>query len=399
MVRLPPRLRPLFPYLKPAYVQATRMAAPTTQLLSRMRDGQLPTGVAATLEEAARTTGGTFVVAREAEVLERPPMLGRPPDLPLTDPSNGQAFDRVGVAELPNGRVLGPHHAVISGRGDLVQDVSWYFGTRRPREHPLFVQPFPGPPLHVPGRLGVLATRGDVNYYHFLADVLPRVGVLQQAPSIAMPELWYASAQTRFQIELLELAGIGPDQRIDAAEHPHVQADVLVVAAPPAMSEKNPHWVTGYLRELLLPKVDTSGPPRRLYITRGPSANNRTVRNEAEVIALLTERGFEPIDPGQMSVRDQIAAFATATAVVAPHGAALANLHFCSPGSSVVELFPQGTLLPDFWRLASGVPGLTYRYVSARGGPKRPTRAGAIVRDIDVDLATLRATLDELGVR
>ena len=73
------------------------------------------------------------------------------------------------------------------------------------------------------------------------------------------------------------------------------------------------------------------------------------------------------------------------------------NLLTSCTDPSLVELFPQGTLLPDFWRLASGVPGLTYRYVSAYGGPKHPTRAGAIVRDIDVDLSTLRDTLNEVG--
>ena len=75
-----------------------------------------------------------------------------------TDLSDGETFDRLAVAELPGGRVLGPHRAVITGRGDLVHDVSWYFGTRHAREHPVFLNPFAGAPLHVAGRLGVLAS-------------------------------------------------------------------------------------------------------------------------------------------------------------------------------------------------------------------------------------------------
>ncbi|MDT4945089.1 MAG: hypothetical protein QOH14_1822, partial [Pseudonocardiales bacterium] len=58
MVRLPPRVRPYFPYLKRAYTTATRLAAPATQRLSRLRGGYLPTGVVATLEGAALSTGG-----------------------------------------------------------------------------------------------------------------------------------------------------------------------------------------------------------------------------------------------------------------------------------------------------------------------------------------------------
>jgi hypothetical protein len=395
VVRLPPRLRPLFPYLKPAYVGLTRAIAPAAQRLSRARGNWLPTGVVESIDDAAATSGGRCVTARAAEVIPRGAIRGLPADLTLADTGDGESVNRVAVAELPGGRVLGPHRAVITGRGDLVNEVSWYFGTTRPREHPLFLNPFPPPPLHVTGRLGVLAARGDSNYYHFLMDVITRIGVLEQAPQIAAPDHWYVAQQTRFQRELLDLIGLAPEQRIDAGLHPHVSADLLVVPQSPAMTEKNPPWAVAFLRERLLPPVD--GPRGGIYVTRGPSANNRTVVNEAEVLDLLAGRGFEAVDPGQLSVLDQIRTFASATVIVAPHGAALANLIFASPGAAVVELFPAGCVLPDFWRLASGVPGLRYRYLSAASGPKRPTRAGTIVRDIEVDLVALTRTLDELA--
>jgi capsular polysaccharide biosynthesis protein len=336
-------------------------------------------------------------VARSPEVIPRGTIHGVPAGMPLTDAGDGETVGRVAVAELPGGRVLGPHRAVITGRGDLVQEVSWYFGTRRPRQHPLFLNPFPDPPLPIEGRLGVIASRGDGNYYHFLMDALTRVGVLEQAPEIAPPDRWYVPLQTRFHTELLDLFGIGAGQRVDATLHPHVRAQCLVVPGPPAMTEKNPPWAVAFLRDRLLPHVDTTGPRRNIYVTRGPSANNRSVRNEAEVLAVLARHDFESVDPGTLSVVDQIRAYATANLIVAPHGAALANLIFAPPSAAVVELFPAGCLLPDFWRLASSVPGLRYRYVSApRSGRLRPTRASTIVRDIDVDIAALSATLDEL---
>ena len=396
MVRLPPRLRPLFPYLKPAYVGATRAVAPTMQRLSRSRNGLLPTGSVATLEEAAASTGGRCVVARPPEVIERGSITGRPARMPLTDAGDGETVGRVAVAELPDGRVLGPHRAVITGNGDLVYEVSWYFGTKRPREHPVFLNPFPPPPARIGGRLGVLAHRGDGNYYHFLMDVLTKVGVLEQAPSVPAPDVWYVPAQARFQRELLELFGIGAAQRIDATEQPHVQADMLVVPGPPAMTEKNPPWAVEFLRGRLLPQVDTSGPRRNVYITRGPSANNRSIVNEPALLDVLAAHDFVHVDPGALSVVDQIRTFATANVIVAPHGAALANIIFAPPGSTLVELFPAGCLLPDYWRLASSVPGMRYRYVSAFGGPRRPTRAGTIVRDIEVDVAAVSETLREL---
>jgi hypothetical protein len=52
--------------------------------------------------------------------------------------------------------------------------------------------------------------------------------------------------------------------------------------------------------------------------------------------------------------------------------------------------------LPDFWRMACGVPGLRHRYLSGSGGPARATRASAIVSDIAVDLPALGRLIDEL---
>jgi capsular polysaccharide biosynthesis protein len=163
------------------------------------------------------------------------------------------------------------------------------------------------------------------------------------------------------------------------------------------MIEKNPPWVVQFLRERLLPQAGEIAPGPPVFVTRGPSANNRTVTNEAEVLTRLVARGFVAIDPGRMTVLEQIRAFAAAPVIVAPHGAALANLAFASPGAAVVELFPAGCLLPDFWRMACGVPGLTYRYLSAPGGPRRATRARTIILDITVDIAALERLLDEVG--
>jgi capsular polysaccharide biosynthesis protein len=400
MVRLPPRLRPLFPLLKPAYVATTRALAPTTTLLSRARGGWLPTGSVASMEDAAASTGGRCVVVREPEVLQRPAMLGAPPGTPLAAGSGeGEHVGRVAVAELPHARVLGPHRAIITARNELLHELSWYFGTSRSREHPLYLNPFPPAPLEMPGRLGLLAARGDGNYYHFLHDVVPRLGLLEQAPDVAPVDHWYVPVHTPFQRELLDLLDVPAAMRIDATQHPHVRAECLVVPGVPAMIEKNPPWVSQFLRDRLLAKVGPVDAGAPIFVTRGPSANNRTVVNEADVIELLVARGFVAIDPGAMSVVDQIRAFAAAPVIVAPHGAALANIAFARPGAAVIELFPAGSLLPDFWRMACGVPGVQYRYLSATGGPARPTRARTIVLDITVDLAALARLLDEVADR
>jgi capsular polysaccharide biosynthesis protein len=132
-------------------------------------------------------------------------------------------------------------------------------------------------------------------------------------------------------------------------------------------------------------------------LTRGPSANNRTVRNEAEVQELLRGYGFIAVDPGKLSVAEQIATFARAELIVGPHGAGLTNILFAGPGARVIELFPAGYMLPDYWWLASSMPGLDYRYLSAPAARRfgLRNRGAALVADIDVNLDDLRTLVEE----
>lgn len=397
MIRLPSSLRPLWPYLKPVYTKATWAVAPFSMAVSAIRGGQLPSRVVSTLEEAAATSGGQCVVARPPEQITRRVPIGLPPDHPVFEENLVETVPRVAVAELPGGRVLAPHSALITANGALVHELSIYFGTSRPREHPLFLHPFPGPPVEVEGRLGVLAMQGDANFYHFMMDVLPRIGVLEQAPEIAPPDRWYVPAATAFQRELLEMVGIGPDDRIDSTQVPHVRGECLVVPCPPSMTVRNPPWVGEFLRTKLLGPGPRQ-PKRRLYVTRGAARNNRSVVNESEVVGLLEPMGFEVIDPVNMTVSDQIRAFSESRIVVAPHGAALAHLVFAPPGAAVVELFAAGCIVPDYWKMAGGVPGLEYRYLLGRGDERPRGRSQLLIRDIVVDLTKLRSMLATVGV-
>jgi len=121
------------------------------------------------------------------------------------------------------------------------------------------------------------------------------------------------------------------------------------------------------------------------------------VRNEAAVRDLLAAYGFQDVDPGHLSVAEQIATFAQAELIVATHGAGLTNIVFASPGARVIELFPAGYLLPDYWWLASVVPGVDHRYLSAPGGRQfgLRNRGSLLVADIDVNLDHLRTLVEE----
>ena len=396
MVRLAGPLRPLFPYLKPVYTVGTEVVAPLSVLASKIGGGGwLPTGSVTTLEEAAATSGGRSFTVRSPEETDRPRAVGRPPGHPTFAADQRERIERVAVAELPRGRVLGPYSAVITGNGDLVNEVSQYFGTWRPRQHPLYLSPFQPDPVEVPGRLGVLAYQhGGLNWYHFIADVLPRTAIAEQCAEIETPDLWYVPASTQDRAGLLDRIGITADRRIDSMEVPHVRAETLVVPGL-AGYERHPAWVTAFLRERLLTPADVRAPERLVYITRGASKRNRAVLNEGEVVAALESRGFEPVNPGKLSIDDEIRTFAEAAVVVSAHGAALTNVLFMNPGSLVIELFPSSHVMPCYWKLTGTVPGVDYRYLCGLGPAREPDRTKMLVTDITVDIPALLAMVDE----
>jgi capsular polysaccharide biosynthesis protein len=98
-----------------------------------------------------------------------------------------------------------------------------------------------------------------------------------------------------------------------------------------------------------------------------------------------------------MSVAEQAKVFAEADVIVATHGAALANLCFASPGSTVIELFAPDYVNVCYWALAQRVPGLRYRYLVGEGSPRRARRQkmDGVASDIQVDVGTLTRLLED----
>ena len=393
---LPAWLRPVWPHAKRAYATAIYAVAPASQWLSRVRGGHGPRRIAPSADEVRRRGEGYVWTVREQETLSHPVPLGLPERHPTLCAQTVEVVPRVALAALPGGRSLGPYRAILTAAGTFVDELSPYFGTTRPEHHPVFLSPLPPAPTHVPGRVGVLAARGDVTYYHFLIDVLPRLAILEACSSEVAPDYLYVPTSLPFQRELLALLGIGGERIIDSDTVPHLEADMLVVPGLPDTHLRTPPWTIAFLRERLLADAAPSQPTRRIYITRGRQRGSRIVENEPELIALLVARGFTVVDPGALSVADQITLFAEAECIVAPHGGALTNLAFAGPGASVIELFAPDYVQGCYWKLSDCVPGLTYRYLVGTGRPARADRMWGVDSDMRIDLQALERLLEGL---
>lgn len=98
-------------------------------------------------------------------------------------------------------------------------------------------------------------------------------------------------------------------------------------------------------------RTDTR-PVHDLYVLRDDTSH-RPLRNEAAVVERCIAAGFTPVRLSFLPMRDQVALFAAARRIVAPHGAGLANLVFCPDQCAVLELHMDRYVNWCFRRLAA----------------------------------------------
>ena len=194
--------------------------------------------------------------------------------------------------------------------------------------------------------------RGRNNYYHWMTQCLPSI-----AASIRTAGAEHCVLATSdllpWHEETLDLLGCGqiPRVALDMRNHYYFKraayCDFLGGGASPFVSR----YVAALLGEMAQPLTVKDDSPKLLYISRRDAAN-RPVTNEREVEHTLESRGFKVVNPGAVSVTEQIRLFKGARVVVGPHGAGLTNIAFCEPGTKILELLQSNYLNPCMARLA-----------------------------------------------
>ena len=146
--------------------------------------------------------------------------------------------------------------------------------------------------------------------------------------------------------------GVSESSVIRTGDDREIRADRLVVPSV-MMNSHYPPWTTSILRTFMLPGRDTAAhSPSRIFISRS-KASVRHIVNEGEVIRLLEAYGFILVCLEDWSIAQQIQLFASAKAIVSPHGAGLSNLAFCKKGTLVVEIFHIRHVVPTYWMISN----------------------------------------------
>ncbi|MEF3307184.1 glycosyltransferase family 61 protein [Paenibacillus sp. GYB003] len=341
--------------------------------------------------------------------LEEAVRLAKPKSasLPLLPAFQSEAVSvpKAYVAVLPEGRYWVAENrmaAVIAPDNKIVMDVSMQY-KRTNAIHPVYKRRALPKSTYTGETVAVVHFLWDHNYYHWLGDVLARIHLIDRSGIRIDKYIVTGNGPSRFQTETLAMLGI-PERKIARlGPGAHLKARRLVVPSLdmyrllPFVPHSMPGWASRYLRSALSSRAAASPTPgpRRIYVSRR-LAFDRKVTNEDEVCRLLERFGFRRVELESLPVAEQIRLFAEADVVAAPHGAGLANLLFCKPGTQVLELFAPNYVNPVYWYLCNQL-GLDY-YCMLGQGERLPTASGIgdverRVDDMTIDTAVLTGML------
>ena len=191
---------------------------------------------------------------------------------------------------------------------------------------------------------------GKNNYWHWIFDVLPRIGILEKSKLNKPPDYYLIPSKIKdYQIQSLSILGIPNKKLIDGAKQKHIKSNQLIAVDHPTVFNNNPskgvinipHWIILWLRKKYLKKKKNNSKfPKKFYIDRSKDSNtnSRNIVNNDEVKKHLQKYGFKSITLSQYNFIDQVKLFNNAKIIVGLHGAGFANMVFSKPKTKIIEI-------------------------------------------------------------
>lgn len=236
------------------------------------------------------------------------------------------------------------------------------------------------------------------NYAHWLFEMCYEIALLKSLPDWPSLEAIITNViDLPFQEELLDIAEIPKNKRVQLSSDLNVKVNVLYVCSHEMYGvQPIPKWVADSARSLVLGRPDSdkgrlSTHEKRIYVSRG-GMSRRALVNEGEVMELLSKHGFEVIYPEKCTVKEQARIFRDAGCVVAAHGAGLANVVFCRWGARVLEI--RAPFLPQYamYGVLATQCGLEYHWLDCNVWKPKRMRS-AIDPELWVDVEELAEKL------
>ncbi len=205
----------------------------------------------------------------------------------------------------------------------------------------------PGPqarPRRIEGGCALIVTPGYPIYGHWLVDMLPRLGLLEAAGH-DLDSLTYIVADDtpRFGLELLRLAGIGPERLVRLEPGRPVRPDTLLMPTFPHNGRQFMPLMahaTAVLRrrvEARFGPLEIGGYPTSILISRH-GVGGRRMENREQYEAMAEAHGFAIVAPETMPMLEQFRLFAGAREILGEYGSALHSSLFSPAGTVVCAL-------------------------------------------------------------
>lgn len=111
------------------------------------------------------------------------------------------------------------------------------------------------------GKVALLSTLSGHVYYHWMIDLLPRLGLLEQQGMTWDQIDWFVvnSLEQSFQRETLRQLGIPLEKVLESDRLPHIQAEQLIAPSFPGHLDWIPPETIAFLRSHFLPNGDRGG--------------------------------------------------------------------------------------------------------------------------------------------
>ena len=199
---------------------------------------------------------------------------------------------------------------------------------------------------------------GNNNYWHWMYDVLPRIGIIEKNFYLkSFKYILVPNKKFNFQIETLKHLKI-EKKSISSRKFRHIYSDCVITTTHPWQSSKSAHkdigmvpkWISLWLRKKFLKFKSKRKFYNKIYIDRSDSKfniyNKRIILNENEIKKVLLKKKFKIIRLSEYSFKDQIAIFNNAKTIVGNHGAGFANLVFCNRNTKIIEFIDKNTSKP-----------------------------------------------------
>lgn len=223
--------------------------------------------------------------------------------------------------------------------------------------------------VHIEGTATVLCSDEPLSYGSFLFRVVPKIVGLRELDLLAFPCVAYAH-QKPF-MDLLNLCGIAANNIVLQDLRGLTSIERAIVPCMRAQHTYfDPESVALFAQIRALYGEPQSA--RRIYVSRRTlnteGWSTRIMGNESELIARLSDAGFDIIEPERLSMREQIRAFSSASMVVGPSGSGLFNTVFCHPGTRIIDIQSEPQWIYSYTGMYSSL-GLNYGIFIGRSDP------------------------------